>query len=305
MSSSSTPAAAPQPAATMRVPAGSVIVGTDGSELGQQALEWAAQEAALRAVNLHVVQVFPDFTVSDAYWVYTAQRPETSAREQVEQTAEQLRAAHAGLSVTSQVLVGRPARELVRASLGAALVVVGSRGHGRIAGLLLGSVSQQVAAHARSSVVVVRGTDRGSDAPVVVGVDSSPGGAAALDFALAHAARRGAPVVAVHASYAEAGMPLDVPPGFSVEAQGDPLEEEATATAAAVERAAEHYPAVAVTVQNPHEHPVAALVRASADAGLVVVGSRGLGGFTGLMLGSVSQGVLHSAQCTVAVARMG
>lgn len=301
MSSSSIPGPAPRLATTPHSASG-VIVGFDGSDLAQQALAWAAEEAVRRAASLHVVQVLPDLSLSAAYGLYAEEQPRPTGDSDVAQAAEQVRAAHEGLAVTSEFLLGRPARELVRASLGAALVVVGAHGHGRLTGKLLGSVSQQVAAHAHSSVVVVRGGEHRTG-PVVVGVDTSPGAATALDFALAHAARSGAPVLAVHAAYVEPGLPLNVPPGFWVQSEAAALEEEAEATAAVVDRAAKHYPDVRVTLNSPREHPVEALLGAAPDAALIVVGNRGLGGFTGLMLGSVSQGVLSTAECPVAVAR--
>ncbi|GAA1652241.1 universal stress protein [Georgenia ruanii] len=301
MSSSSTPAPAPRPAVTPHGTSG-VIVGFDGSDLSRQALAWAAEEAVRRTAPLHVVQVVPDLSLSAAYGIFAEDQPPPTADSDVAQAAEEVRAAHEGLAVTSQFLLGRPARELVRASLGAALVVVGAHGHGRLTGKLLGSVSQQVAAHAHSSVVIVRGGEPRTG-PVVVGVDTSPGASMALDFALAHAARSGSPVLAVHAAYVEPGLPLNVPPGFWVRSEDAALEEEAEATAAAVDRAAERYPDVTVTLNSAREHPVEALLRAASGASLVVVGSRGLGGFTGLMLGSVSQGVLSTAERPVAVAR--
>lgn len=174
------------------------------------------------------------------------------------------------------------------------MVVVGSRGRGGIAGTLLGSVSWQVAAHARCPVVVVRG-HWGPAAgyvpgPVVVGTDGSAASDAALGFGFEEAALRGAPLLAVCAL-------ADAPGSL-----GGGLKLQEDVEQAIIGHEKEH-PEVAVLRQVTHGGARAALLAAAQDAQLLVVGSRGREGIKGMLLGSVSQALLHHAPCPVMVVR--
>jgi nucleotide-binding universal stress UspA family protein len=173
-------------------------------------------------------------------------------------------------------------------------VVVGSRGRGGMAGMLLGSVSWQVAAHAHCPVVVVRGHWRSAGGyapgPVVVGTDGSPASDAVLGFGFEEAALRGAPLLAVCA-LADAPGCL----GGDLNLQQDAEQ--------AITRHEKEHPEVAVQRQVAQGGARAALLAAAHDAQLLVVGSRGRGGIKGMLLGSVSQAVLHHAPCPVAVVR--
>ena len=284
------------------VPAGTVVVGTDGSPRGQHAVLWAAAEAARRTATLHVLSTVAPMDTLAAYDLYPPNMPRALDRSVAERAVEEVRKHHPDLAVTSEVRAGRAAHELVKASLGAALVVVGARGHGPLAGKVLGSVSQQVVGHAHCPVVVVRRSAPLDDGPVVVGVDGSPAASTALEFALADAARRGTYLRVLHAQYVETGIGSVAPAGWSSDLT-DVLTEEAAAVRTIVEQAATRHPGVDVDLRAVHEHPVEALRRESEDAGLLVVGTRGLGGFSGLLLGSVSHGVLSRARCAVAVVR--
>jgi nucleotide-binding universal stress UspA family protein len=184
------------------------------------------------------------------------------------------------------------------------MVVLGDRGRGGFAGLLLGSVATAVSAHASSPVVVVRG-DVSADprtGPVVVGVDDSPDGRAAVSAAFAEAAARGVGLVAVRAWAPPATWHC-----LSRPRHDDAIEEMETAErrllSDVVEPGRGAHPDVTVTLHLPETSASDALVSASRDAQLVVVGSRGRGGFRGLLLGSVSQQLLHHAHCPVLVVR--
>jgi len=203
--------------------------------------------------------------------------------------ADRLRERHPGLTVTTAVTAGYPAAVLIDESLTASLVVVGSRGLGGVRGMLAGSVGAQVAAHAYAPVIVVR-TNRaaGPGTGVVVGVDGSPGATAALEFAFGEAEGFGNRLTAVYAWPA-----------------GQPAEGQADADRYLAEWLAgwsEKYPDVTVERRAvPSHSPLETLIWESRDAGLVVVGPRGRGGFAGLLLGSVSDGLVRHAHRPVAV----
>ena len=205
----------------------------------------------------------------------------------------------------SVVLEGPAAATLCELSTQARMIVLGHRGHGGFSGLLLGSVSLAVAAHAQCPVVVVRGAsspDEGRDLPVAVGVDDSVTARLALGFAFEEAASRGVDLVAVRAWH---------PPPAPWRTDARPLvldaDELDTAERHALHESLEpwqsKYPAVHATTRLWPGSPSHALVTVSGQAQLVVVGSRGRGGFAGLLLGSVSQQLLHHAHCAVAIVR--
>jgi len=139
-----------------------IVVGIDGSDNSRKALEWAVREAGLRGTSLTVLAVHQ---VATNYWTgapehYASDTPETEMVRQAAEDAVQKAVSQVGgpapTSVTVRAVSGVPARELVAASADADLVVVGSRGGGGFARIRLGSVSNQVASHADSPVVVIR-----------------------------------------------------------------------------------------------------------------------------------------------------
>jgi nucleotide-binding universal stress UspA family protein len=194
---------------------------------------------------------------------------------------------------------------LIEESRGAGLVVVGSRGLGRFVGLLAGSVSSQVATYAGGPVMVVRSSGwvpsgDGGPTDVVVGVDGSSGGTAALGFAFEEAVARGGELVVV---YAWQEMPADnLDPGGprpnldEARAEADRLVSESLAGWQA------KYPDLTVHRRVVHSfHAVPTLIDEARRAALIVVGARGRGGFRGLRLGSVGAGLLHHARQPVAI----
>jgi nucleotide-binding universal stress UspA family protein len=182
------------------------------------------------------------------------------------------------------------------------LLVVGSRGRGGFAGLLLGSVSQHCATHAKGPVVVVPPTaplppERG----VVVGVDGSDGSRAALRWAADEARVRGAQLTVVNAWWQPVTVsPLGEPVSLQQRVDLRPRSERLLREAASWID-----PQVAGSLDVellPVESPTApALLECAKGAGLLVVGSRGRGGFAGLLLGSVSQHCVRHATCAVVV----
>lgn len=285
---------------TTNPPSRPILVAVDGSSLSYAALRWAAATARHSGAPLHIVHVFVYLPPVSGRAVFDPTDPHELGGRVVDEAADIVRAEHPDLAVTTEVRVGRAAPDLVAMSREAAMVVLGARGHGRVAGIFLGSVSQQVAMHAACPVVVVRGGGSTvADAPVVVGLDGSPEAEGAFRFALERAAAGNSPVRVVRAEYVEA--PPGAPPGPWYADLVERVVELTGQVRATVEEARRAHPDLDIELRVVHDHPVTALVESSTDACLLVVASRGLGGFAGLLLGSVSQGVLSRAQVPVAV----
>jgi nucleotide-binding universal stress UspA family protein len=211
-----------------------------------------------------------------------------------------------GVPVSSENVVDTgeaTAEALVRISSGAAMLVLGARGHGGFSGMLMGSVSQHAARHARCPVVAVRAQAEPSADRVVVGVDESDGAQDALAVGFELASRRKAGLTAVYAWHAASlyGRGAGLLP-----MRGDVAEhlgEQQQMLARLLGPWQQKYPSVQVLPEVVPGHPGEVLTHASERAALVVVGSRGRGAFTGMLLGSVGQEVLHRAKCPVVIAR--
>ncbi|TDD65465.1 universal stress protein [Jiangella aurantiaca] len=271
-----------------------IVVGVDGSPDSGAALDWAAAEAELRGVPLHVVYGLwmPMAAVpfgraatlppSDELRAYAMDVLDT-ARQRAKETAPDL-------DVDTFLILRPPAQALLDASKDADLVVAGTRGLSTIGSLVLGSVSGRVATHATCPAVVVPPDGTAGDGSVVVGVDGSAHGDASLRFALTEAGLRSARVVVV-AAYRMRGH-VAVPERQETEAL----------VAAAVDRARAATGATVdvATVVEPGD-PADVIVGAASDASLVVVGSRGRSNVRSMLLGSTSRAVLHHATCPVAV----
>ena len=283
---------------------GDIIVGIDGSEDSAQALRWAAAEAHRRGGRLKILTGYTSTWPPEAFGYpgpsldYTREPFETIVAEAIGQA----RAFAPGLDVTGAAVLGDPASELIEASRSAAMVVVGNRGRGGFASLLLGSVSQQVATHAAVPVVVVRGRADSACGPIVVGVDASPSAQQVIELAFEQAQQRGSALTAVRT------YTLPIPPRG---ADTPPLlyDQHAVREAAAGELHAalapwqEKYPDVAVHALIGLGSPAQYLVERSHGATLLVVGSRGHGALAGTLLGSVGQQLLHHAACPVMIVR--
>jgi nucleotide-binding universal stress UspA family protein len=282
-----------------------VVVGVDGSPAALGAVRMAAVEADRRNRPLRVVHAFiwPLLHISGA--PPDGGPPGSGLRQQahrfVDEAVAQARATVPDLAVTGEIIDGGSAAVLLGESVTAALVVVGDRGLGGFTSLLVGSVAIQVAGYADCPVLVVRGSDR-TTGPVVVGVDGSELSRRAVQVAAEQAAWRGTGLRAVHAYRHPASTgPGDMQPLVHDE---DALRgEEERVLAESLAWLAERYPQVPVTSQVVHARPGPALTDASRQAQLLVVGARGRGELSGLLLGSVSQSVLHHADCPVVVVR--
>lgn len=280
-----------------------ILVGYDGSADAAVALAWALDEAGRSGRPVRLAYVFEWLTV--AGWIGPGVAPGIWPDEHARQAVEELvrsaaadAAARTGRTVHGEVFDGPPALVLQERSAEAGMLVLGSRGHGGFGGLVVGSTAVAVSAHAHCPVIVVREGTPVAAGPVLVGVDGSPSSTAALAFAVERAAQREAPLRVLRAW--EPPGERWVPPDF------DPAEVTAAEQAAVETELAqwrESFPDLAIEVQVTPGQPAALLVEASREAQLVVVGTRGRGGLRGMLLGSVSQQLIHHARCPVAVVR--
>ncbi|MGO1316129.1 MAG: universal stress protein [Cellulomonadaceae bacterium] len=303
-----------------------VLVGVDGSTPSLYALDWAVAQAGRTGWGVHVVCTYslPSFTAASLDGGYAA-LDDTAILEGAKAIVEEAksRAQAAGARVTASVATGDPAGVLVEMSKQYGLVVVGTRGRGGFTGRLLGTVSSALPAHAKCPVVVVPYTDEKEQAPtpgpleeagftnrgnrplipvrrIVVGVDGSATAERALRAAIAQAQIWECELVAV------AGVPVGsgvgmlswLPAAVDHEAV---LADVAEGLNVIVDRVLKDYPGATVRRIVLDGSGAELLTEFSTASDLVVVGSRGRGGFTGLLLGSTSQAVLHHSKCPVMV----
>jgi nucleotide-binding universal stress UspA family protein len=278
-----------------------VVVGLDRSPDSWHALDWAVAAAAAAGAPLHIVHALEPPVLELPPTAAEQGALRELAREFLSTACQQARAG--GIAHPSSEFVEASASSaLLEAGRRAALLVVGAQGHGALYQLFLGSVSQHLSRHAECSVVVVRPPADPDQRRIVVGVDGSPPSDRALRFAFEIAAPTAAPVVAAYGwrdhspATVGTGSPLWVGTAERVHAGEQLLQ-------GALSKWREAYPSVPLSAEAIPVHPTRMLVDASEHAALVVVGARGAGGFAGLHLGSVPQGVLHHARCPVAITR--
>ncbi|MEU8226144.1 universal stress protein [Kribbella sp. NPDC048915] len=282
-----------------------IIAGYDGSTGSQDALQWATAAAVRAMAPLLIVEAFELVitTRPTPGHVVPLEALRMARQNGLNAVAESVRLHHPELTVETKLVGGPAARALLEAAEDARMIVLGSRGLGGWSGLLVGSVAVQVTTHAQCPVVVVPHDYRRAARPtptVVVGVDGSKASARAIDFAFDQAEALHAEVVAVHAwtspylTYADGASMLQ----FDEQKIKD---EARLLVAESVAGAAADHPDVRWTTELASGSAARALLQRTESADLVVVGSRGRGGFTGLLLGSVGQSVLHHAHCPIAV----
>ncbi|MDN3358263.1 universal stress protein [Actinomadura sp. DC4] len=282
-----------------------IIVGADGSRDSLRAVEWAAEEAALRKASLRIVHAAAPWLHDrnvDPRLLAVRDWLLAGGREVLDAAAGTARARAPGIDAGGEMVPGGASRALLErsASGGASMIVLGGHGVGTVAGLLLGSTALQVVAHTTVPAVVVRHLEPMRRQEIAVGVDGPPSGEPALAFAFEEAALRGARLRAVHVwsdpgAIGPGGMtPLVYNPEVVNGEHARRLDDE-------LETWRWKYPEVEVVTEVVHGRPVRILAGVSARADLLVVGTRGRGGFAGLVLGSVSHGLLHHAHCPLAV----
>ncbi len=287
------------------VPAGSIVVGVDGSSWSQGALDWATDQAALEHRRLTVVHAVPptsgqtmaSYATDGLDVVRVLEDARAAARTLLDAAVDHARERAPALEVHPVLSVADTRTVLLGLGRHAAMVVVGSRGRGPVASLLLGSTSVAVATHGSCPTLVHR---PGGPSParhrVAVGVDGTALSVPAVEVAFALAAWRGSTLTVVHC--ASAAGPVATPrDGSPVPV---PADEQALVSEALAGMAQKH-PDVEVTVQMVRGFAGRHLVAASRDHDLLVIGHHRAGALHDLVYGSVAPGVVEHATCPVVV----
>lgn len=279
-----------------------VVVGIDGSVAAEIAVKWAAVEAATRGCPLHLLYVMEvvDSVLPDLSHPFVGLEFEKDVTAVLEKNADIARtAAGETLEVSTEFTRGTVVPTLITASKDARLLVLGSRGRGALSRAFLGSVTSALVRHGLCPVAVIheKSPVTRSAKPVVVGVDGSKNSEPAIEYAMAAASRLGVPVRAVYAWYDFSGA--IVPPLQWAEV----AEEQKVVMAESMAGWQEQFPEVKIERIVVPDNPARNLLDESRDAQLVVVGSRGRGGFVGALLGSTSQRLVHSVECPIVVVR--
>lgn len=276
----------------------SVVVGIDGSRDGLLALDWAVAQAGRRGWVVRGIHVLDDDLPTQPLGGADGVDAGTDV---LEDAADEL--ARLGFTdATLEIRHGHAAEVLLETSGEALLLVIGRRGAGGFAELVVGSTSQVCAALARAALVVVPDTWKPSEGErglVVVGVDGSDSGQTALGFAFEAASERGAELIVAHVSDAPESFPR---PDLWLDPDDAPWQHDARRlVGGALAGWPDKYPDVVFRSHLRRGHPVQLLAELSQYADLLVVGGHGRSEFTPLRLGSVSRGLLHHAACPVAI----
>lgn len=276
------------------------LIGVDGSDHSKRALAWGLERATARGASvelLHVADV--SFLSESVAFLSEAQKV---SEQMLEQQTEYARSLGYEGEITGRAIVGHQIAEVEEASRSADLLILGAHTGSKFAGSFFGTRAVKIAAVAHCPVAVIPAEHETiPGGGVVVGVDGSESSKKAIAYAAEVASFRGVPLIAVYA-----WMP-PLTPGLEylwseelVSSQRDAAEE---AIAIGTAGLAERYPDLVVQREIVQAPPVAAIVQMAEGADLAVVGSRGRGGLTRLLLGSVSHGVLQALPCPVIVTR--
>ena len=281
-----------------------ILVGVDASAASDAAIHWAAGEAVMRNGRVTLMHVVPPVITAwhrSPLQANIAEWQQDNAGVVIEQG---LKTFHASvtegrqLDVKTEVRYADVVAALVEASKCASLMVVGSRGLGAIGRALMGSVSSGLVRHSHCPVAVLHeGEAPDSTLPVLAGIDGSPASEAATALAFDEASRRGVDLVALHAWSDVDVLPILGIDWRQVEVEGHEV---------LAERLAgwqEQYPDVTVRRRIVCDQPARWLIDESQQVQLVIVGSHGRGGFTGMLLGSVSSKVAQDAKAPAIVVR--
>ncbi|PPJ19492.1 universal stress protein [Nocardia nova] len=279
-----------------------LVVGVDGSEISYQAVAWAAVDAVLHGRRLDIVTsaTLPTGFGSEV-WTGGADWVREDGERIVAEARRIAGLAEGPLEIRAELVFDPIIPTLIERSERAYRVVVGSRGRGAVRRALLGSVSSAVVQRAHCPVAVIPGnsaTDMVTAAkPVVVGVDGTENSEPAIGVAFDEASRRKVPLIAVH-TWSDISLPEVAVAGWDTV-----RESERAALSESLAGWREQYPDVDVRPVVWADRPARALLAESEHSQLVVVGSHGRGGFTGMLLGSTGHALLQSSECPVIVVR--
>ena len=288
-----------------------VVVGVDAAGSAEAAVDWATAEAATRGCPLRIVHAFRPPLPADGYGVVapidTVSWAQTAGRLVLHEAVARARSITSDIEVSTGLMPGTAARALRLEARNAQLLVVGSRGRSGLPALLSRSVGHHVARRSPCPVIVIHpaapGVESahqgaGPSAPrVVLGIGPLSPGTAAIDFAFHAARQRGVPLIALSAWTPDTAADIETipgPPALAEAAAGRALEQ-------ALGDWRQQFPAVPVIPKLVCAEPAHALIGESIGAALLVVGSRSRRHIQQLLLGSLSQTVLHRARCPVAV----
>ena len=283
-----------------------VVVGVDGSEESLLAAEWAAMEARRHGLPLRIVSapaLVPRMRAYQSAPATVADALRGVSEHALERAAERTEEVAPGLEVTTGLLSGSPALAVAGSGSDAALLVVGARGAGGFATMILGSVSRYAAARATCPVIVVRQATMAVHGEVAVGIRDPEEASVALTFAFEEAAARQADLVVVHAWSWYPSALRGAGGQDMLDARSHPeqvREEAARVLAATVEQWREKYPDVRVQHDVIHGHPARVLANYSPRADLVVIGRHSDPG-----IGSIQHALLDHARGPVAVVPVG
>lgn len=287
-----------------QVPAGTVVVGVDGSPWSDEALDWAIDQASLEERALTIVHALPAmgahsmslFATSGLDFVRILDDARAAAQHLLDDAATHARDRKPGLVVHAVLSVADPRNTLLELAEHAEMVVLGSRGRGPVASQLLGSVSVSVSKHARCPVVVLRREPSPSGRGILLGVDGTEASVGAIEFAFRLAAFRGLPLTVLHSDLSATSLP-----DAGGEATGADRSEERAVVSESLAGMGERFPEVEVTVQLVHGFADHQLIKQSTGYDLVVVGHRALSPLADVIYGSVAPSVLEQAGTAVAV----
>lgn len=277
-----------------------IVVAVDGSERNRSAISWAAHEAATVGGELVLVTAVEEHVFAAPRLPLRAQ--DQHAQEMLAGVQHELRHVAPEASVRAEVVAGPAVDVLLDRSQDARMLVVGKRGLGSFARVIVGSTSIAVAGRAKVPVTIVPDSWKQEDhakAPVVVGIDPYKAHHRPIHLAFSRAKRLGVPLVAVHGWENPTVYSWDAQAVTAVAAE---WEEEANREFDAVlDRWRQHFPAVEVRAVKRHGHPAMAVLEAADDAQVVVLGRHTDTRHGGFTFGSVTRAVLHYSECPVLV----
>jgi nucleotide-binding universal stress UspA family protein len=282
-----------------------IVVGVDGSSDAAEALRWGADFAARRGLSVRAVLAWDtlDQRYADRKRRFQSDYGQADAEAALEVYVTDALGSDHSVPVTQVAPAGPPAQVLLDVAADASMLVVGARGFGHLRAAVLGSVSLSCAQLAPCPLAIVRGLDHVDSARprrIVVGLDGSAPSLRALDWALDEARATGAAIEVVHAWHPAylAAQPY----AWTLEGI-DQMERDARDVLDSALAGADTHGLSTrlepILVEGPASQR---LLETAKGADLIVVGSRGLGGFSGLLLGSVSQQLAHHADCPVVIA---